>query len=122
MKLFIFIMIAYGFCNILIFGSIFKKWRDFLNTISPNFFGVLFSCFICLPFWAGFLGSWLIYSPSIDYGIVNDSLNLGLFTIHKGLISVFLDGCLTSGSVWLIHTIQEGIERHFSIPNDEPGL
>jgi hypothetical protein len=123
MKLFIFIMIAYGFCNILIFGSIFKKWRDFLNTISPNFFGVLFSCFICLPFWAGFLGSWLIYSPSIDYGIVTEGINFfNIFTIPKVVISAFLDGCLTSGAVWLIHSTQEAIERHFSLPNndDEP--
>jgi hypothetical protein len=26
---------------------------------------------------------------------------------------IFLDGCLTSGAVWLIHTVQEFFERAF---------
>lgn len=118
MKLLIFLLVAYGFCNIIVFGSIFKKWRNFWSDVSPNFWGMLFTCMICLPFWAGFLGSWLIYSPSIDYGIATESLNLHFFTISKGVISAFLDGCLTSGAVWLIHSSQEAIERHFSLPNN----
>jgi hypothetical protein len=123
MKLLIFLLIAYGISNILVFGSIFKGWRNFWSNVNPNFFGTLFTCMICLPTYVGFFGSWLVWSPTEYYGIVNDGLNLGLFTIPKGLISVFLDGCLTSGSVWLIHTFQEGIERHFNVSNnDEPGV
>lgn len=123
MKLLIFLLVAYGISNILVFGSIFKGWRNFWSNVNPNFFGTLFTCMICLPTYVGFFGSWLVWSPTEYYGIVNDGLNLGLFTIPKGLISVFLDGCLTSGSVWLIHTFQEGIERHFNVSNnDEPGV
>lgn len=124
MKLLIFLLIAYGISNIVVFSSIFSKWRNFWSGVSPNFWGTLFTCMICFPTWVGFLGSMLIWSPSEYYGIVNDGLNvIGWFTIPKGLISVFLDGCLTSGSVWLIHTIQEGIERHFNVSNnDEPGV
>jgi hypothetical protein len=123
MKLLIFLLIAYGISNILVFGSIFKGWRNFWSNVNPNFFGTLFTCMICLPTYVGFFGSWLVWSPTEYYGIVNEGLNLGLFTIPKGLISVFLDGCLTSGSVWLIHTFQEGIERHFNVSNnDEPGV
>jgi hypothetical protein len=125
MKLLIFLLIAYGISNIIVFGSIFKGWRTFWSTVNPNFFGTLFTCMICLPTYVGFLGSWLVWSPTEYYGIVNDSLSfMGLFTIPKGLISVFLDGCLTSGSVWLMHTLQEAVERHFNLPNNQgtPGV
>lgn len=114
MKLLIFISIAYGLSNILIYGSIFEKLRNKLDKFSPNFWGKLFSCFICLPTWIGFLGSYLIWSPTEHYEIVTQGLNLELFTITKGTISVFLDGCLTSGLVWLVHTLQESMERHYS--------
>ena len=114
MKLLIFLLVAYGMSNIVIFGSIFKGWRDFWTKVSPKFWGSLFTCFICLPTWLGFFGSWLIWSPTEHYQIVTEGLNLHLFTIPKGLISVFLDGCLTSGAVWLLHTVQESLERHYS--------
>jgi hypothetical protein len=32
---------------------------------------------------------------------------------------IFLDGCFTSGSVWLIHTIQEAFERAFVTYDEE---
>lgn len=114
MKLFLFLMVAYGICNILIYGSIFKPWRNFLEKVSPNFWGSLFTCFICLPTWIGFFGSALIWSPTMAYGVVTESVSFfGLFDFPTKLISVFLDGCLTSGAVWIIHTFQETLERHF---------
>lgn len=115
MKLFIFILIAYGLSNILIFGSLFENFRNKMDRISPKFFGKLLSCFICLPTWIGFIGSYLIWSPTLYYEIVTSSINFfNLFIIPKELISTFLDGCLTSGVVWLIHTLQESMERHHS--------
>lgn len=123
MKLLIFILITYGISNIIIFGSIFKKWRNFWEEVSPNFWGSLFTCMICLPTWIGFFGSSLIWSPTEYYEVVTNSLNFfGLFDIPKGLISVFLDGCLTSGSVWLLHTFQESMERHFQLKNSDNNL
>jgi len=74
---------------------------------------------ICLPTYIGFIGSWLIWSPTEFYGVVTSELNiLNIFTIPKGLISVFLDGCLTSGTVWLIHTLQERMEK-FQSPEEK---
>ena len=124
MKLLIFLLIAYGVSNIVVFSSIFGKWRNFWSSVSPNFWGTLFTCMICFPTWVGFIGSALVWSPTEFYGIVSDGLNvMGLFTIPKGLISVFLDGCLTSGAVWIIHSFQESLERHFNVSNnDEPGV
>lgn len=100
MELLVFILIAYGISNIMVFSSIFRKWRAFWNSVSRNFFGELFSCMICLPFWVGVFLSFVCYSVSISY--------LGIDTKPLGW---FLDGCLTSGGVWLIHTLQEKLEK-----------
>ena len=115
MKLVLFLLIAYGISNILIFGSIFKWLRNFLNTINPGFFGALIGCFICLPTWVGFAGSAFIWSPTEYYGVVTGDV----WIFSKGLVSVFLDGCLTSGAVWLMHTFQESMERHFKFPGTD---
>ena len=106
MKTLLFELLAYGITNILVFGSIFEKWRGFWLKISPSFFGKLTSCPLCLSFWIGVILSTLFNhmgysSPFFEYGIS-----------YLPLL-VFLDGCLTSGVVWLIHTIQEAFERAF---------
>lgn len=116
MKLTLFLLIAYGISNIIVFGSIFKGWRDFWSNVSPNFFGMLFTCMICLPTWVGFLGSALVWSPTLEYQVVTQDVSFfGLFTISKVFIATFLDGCLTSGAVWLLHSLQEAVERHFNV-------
>jgi hypothetical protein len=106
MELLLFILVAYGISNIVIYGSIFEPFREFWNDMSPNFFGKLFGCMLCFPTWVGLLlslGAHLTgftqFSPFASYGLTLAPL------------AIFLDGCLASGSVWLIHTIQESIER-----------
>lgn len=99
-ELLIFILIAYGATNIMVFGSIFENFRNLVgvNSDNPKFFGKLFGCMMCLPFWWGVLLSIFIYSPSNTFSIDIEYLN------------IFLDGCLASGSVWLLHTLQESLE------------
>lgn len=100
MELIVFLLISYGISNIVIFSTIFKGWREFWLKHSPNFFGKLFTCMICLPFWVGILLSYIVFSITESFlGVDNFYINL------------FLDGCLTSGGVWLIHTIQEKLEK-----------
>jgi len=107
MELFIWILFAYGACNILVYGSNFKWWRDFLAYFGTGGYSIwkLFNCMMCLPTWVGIfmsfmartqLGTW---TPSFTYGIEN--LWIGML----------VDGVLTSGCVWLIHTFQEMMER-----------
>lgn len=100
MELLVILLIAYGMSNIMVFSSIFKKWREFWVRISPNFFGDLFTCMICLPFWIGALTSLFIFSVSSVYLSVNSTI-----------LSTFVDACLTSGGVWLMHTLQEKLEK-----------
>ena len=105
-KLILFSMVAYGATNIMIFGSIFNGWRNFfgVNSDEPKFFGKLFGCFMCLPFWWGVILSIFMFSPTIEF--LND-----FYSILKFYLSLFFDGCLGSGSVWLIHTLQEKLEK-----------
>jgi hypothetical protein len=103
MKILLFIFLAYGITNILVFGSIFDNWRNFWQKINPGFFGKLFSCPLCLSTWVGAILSFILnkygYStPFQSYGIT-----------HLPLI-VFFDACFSSGTVWLIHTLQEHFE------------
>jgi hypothetical protein len=104
MKIILFILVSYGITNILVFGSIFQKWRDFWVKFNPSFFGKLFTCPLCLSTWIGGLLSTLFISfgyttPFTEYGI----------TILPLL--VFLDACFTSGVVWITHTVQEWFEK-----------
>lgn len=112
MDLLVFILIAYGASNIMVFGSIFAKWRNFWGTDAeePNFFGKLFGCMMCLPFWWGVILSLTFYSPS--FAMNGDEMHqLFGMVLPNGILSVFFDGCLASGSVWLLHTAQEYLEN-----------
>ena len=100
MNIIVFLLIAYGIANIMIFSSIFGRWRKLCNYISPKFLGELFTCMICLPFWIGIFLSIVLGSVSGQYF---DNLN--------EIGQVFFDGCFTSAGVWLIHNIQEKLER-----------
>ena len=112
MKLFIYLLLSYGITNIVVFGSIFNGWRNFWVKYNPGFFGKLFTCPLCFSTWVGFiLSSIFIYfgyvTPMSMYGVTNIPL------------IIFLDGCFTSGSVWLMHTIQEAFERAFATYDEE---
>jgi hypothetical protein len=106
MTLFTFILLSYGVTNIAVFGSIFNGWRVFWSKKSPKFFGKLFTCPMCLSMWVGMVLSFMF----INYGWVTPMSSYGLDITY---ITIFLDGCLVSGGVWILHTIQEFFERAF---------
>jgi hypothetical protein len=108
MNTLLFILIAYSFSNIVVYGSIFAGLREFLNKVNPSFFGTLFSCMICFPTWVGFLLSLIFFSPTLHYGLED------FYFIPKEFLSVFFDGLLASGTTWFIHTYQEMAERAFN--------
>ena len=109
-ELLIFIVTAYGASNIMVFSSIFSKWRKFWGTDQneAGFFGTLFGCMMCLPFWWGVILSLCMFSPALSVGVPNIVIQ-GL--PMDSLIGAFFDGCLASGAVWFIHTVQERIEE-----------
>ena len=105
MNTILFILICYGLSNIIIYGSIFNNPRNWLNDVNPNFFGKLFTCMMCTPWWVGF--SLSLGSQLTGYTQFSPFYNSGLDCSY---ISIFLDACLISGTTWLIHTIQEHLE------------
>jgi len=107
MNTLLFILIAYGFSNIVVYGSIFESMRDYLDKINPIFLGKLVSCMLCFPTWVGFFLSLFFFSPTTYYG-------LGDFGFGNNVTSVFFDGVLASGTTWVLHTFQEMMERAFS--------
>ncbi len=119
----IFILICYGACNNLIFGSIFEGFRTFLSNFGTGGYSLykLFTCFMCLGTWMGFAVSLIM-----TYFGYSNLTPMGSYGITNIYLATFLNGLLTTGGVWLIHTLQEALERAFlkSEPEvkDEPKI
>ena len=105
-----FILICYGACNNMIYGSIFEGFRKFLSRFGTGGYSIhkLFSCFMCLGTWMGFaLSALMIYFGHADL------TPMGSLGVTDLLLMTFLNGLLTAAGVWLIHTVQEAFERAF---------
>lgn len=111
MNTLIFILICYGACNNLIYGSVFEGWRRFLAKFGTGgySFHKLFTCFMCLGTWMGFA-----ISAILSYFGYANLTPIGSIGVENVYLMVFLNGLLATGGVWLIHTIQEAFERAFA--------
>lgn len=103
-SIFVFSLIAYGICNILIWGSLFSGWRSFLYGFGGGDYSIykLFTCFMCLGFWVGVVLS----GVGIYYGIAQ----LLVITTPNLYLTLLLNGAFSSAVCWLINTIQEWFE------------
>ena len=106
MNTFIFILVCYGACNNLIFGSIFEGFRNYLSKFGTGGYSLykLFTCFMCLGTWMGFAISTILILANVNPPIKTDYV----------VLTVFLNGLLSTGGVWLVHTVQESFERAFN--------
>ena len=104
----IFILVCYGACNNLIYGSIFEGWRKFLTKFGTGGYSLykLFSCFMCLGTWMGFAIS--IIMIHLGYAKLTPLGSLGVDNLY---LMTFLNGLLASAGVWVIHNIEEMTER-----------
>ena len=102
--------LAYGFTNIMVYGSIFQGLRDFFkswgnNIFAPfHFFGQfidgILSCMMCCSTWVGFFIGLCVWSPfSHIFGLPIE-------------ISWFFDGLMASGAVWAINAFVEYYEEN----------
>lgn len=110
MAIFYYIFVTYGLTNILVFGKIFDMPRNWVMKKIPFLKGLL-TCMMCLSTWMGMLASFFFWSPVMALNIENPILDW-----HYGMfypLAMFLDAMFTSGTVWIIHTIQETFERAF---------
>jgi len=95
-KLLIWLLAAYGMTQILVYGTIFDKPRNWIKNNS-KFFGSLISCMMCTSTWVGFFFSIVVWSP------------MGQF-MGIPYLNIFFDGMLASGGVWAINSIVEWFE------------
>ena len=109
MELIIFILVAYGMSNILVYGSIFSTPRSILHELASTpgihqpvckFFSELIACMMCTSTWVGFFLGLVVISPS-HY----------LF-LTPTWISWFFDGIMASGAVWAINSVIEWFEQN----------
>ena len=118
LELFAYSIVAYGCCNIVVFGAgpfgIIEKFREWFIEKFPKI-GDMFACMMCFPANLGIVLSlfdyFLIpgnYTPfSILFGISNAVGGPWYFC----LIAMIFDCFFTSGIVWLIHNWEEKMER-----------
>jgi hypothetical protein len=108
-NLIIFSFLVYGICNIIIYGSIFTWFREYLKYYGEGDYSLykLFTCFMCLPTWVGMFLSYVFISNG-NY----DLSPLHSVGFNKNIyLTVFFDGLLSSGLVYFINTIVEKLEK-----------
>ena len=107
----IFILICYGACNNMIYGSLFEGYRAFLTKFGTGPYSLhkLFTCFMCLGTWMGFAITLIL--AKFGYSNLTPMGSLG---VHDLYLLTFLNGLISAAGVWLTHTLQEALERAFS--------
>jgi hypothetical protein len=109
-QLLTFMIMAYGFTNILVYGSIFNGPRNFIREKSLDegslihnqwkFLIDMLSCMMCCSTWVGFFLGITIFSPTNQ------------FFGTTPYFSWFFDGLFASGAVWAINGIIEWFEEN----------
>ena len=109
-QLLLWMIMAYGMTNIIVYGSIFNGPRNSINKASNTphfpfrgffiFVSDMIKCMMCASTWIGFFFGIFLYSP------VHEILGVTPFA------SWFFDGMLASGSVWAINSIIEWYEMN----------
>jgi hypothetical protein len=103
---------AYGFSNMMVFGSgpfrIFEHVRNISSRISEHF-GSLFTCMMCFPANLGWVFS------VIDWFLIKNvaitPFNILLAGTGMWWLALVLDCFFTSGIVWLIHNFESFFEN-----------
>jgi hypothetical protein len=109
-QLILWMIMAYGMTNILVYGSIFNGTREFIRKWGENKFLVfnglasfvsdILKCMMCSSTWVGFFFGIFVYSP------VHELLGVSNWG------SWFFDGMLASGAVWAINAVVEFFEEN----------
>lgn len=111
-SIFCYILVSYGIANLFVYSNgpfhIFEKWRNFTHNIHEQV-GELFTCMLCLSTWIGLFLSIvnIILLPLFPFTPFN--IILGASGMHW--LIVLLDMGFTSACVWLLHQLEEMMER-----------
>lgn len=100
------IIASIGATHIITATSIFQRLRDFLDRVSPKFFGLLFNCPTCMGFWVGVLLSTLC--PLIQISELNFNFDN---VVLNNIVLLFLHGCFTSCICWLVNLLTTYVDN-----------
>lgn len=106
-----YILATYGLSNLLVYGNgpfdIIDKFRKVCGKIS-TMLGKMLDCMMCTSSNIGWIFSTidLFFIKTCDFTPFNILIN----DVSLWYLIIFLDMCITSGCVWLIHTLQEYLE------------
>ena len=110
--LFLYCIAAYGFSNMMVFGSgpfrIFEHIRNIADKISEHF-GSLFKCMMCFPANLGWVLS--IIDWFLIKSIAFTPFNILLAGTGLWWLALILDCFFTSGIVWLMHNFESFFEN-----------
>lgn len=93
-------IVCYGITSILVWGSIFEKFRVSVGKLS-KFLGELFECVLCTSTWVGVILS-----------LITGGISTFIFPDLHWSINLFLDAMYTAGSVWAMNAIVEFYEEN----------
>jgi hypothetical protein len=109
-QLLLWMIMAYGMTNIIVYGSIFNGPRNSINKASNTphfpfrgffiFVSDMIKCMMCASVWVGFFFGIFLYSP------VHEMLGVSSW------VSWFFDGMISSGFVWAFNSIVEWFEEN----------
>ena len=109
-QLVLWMIMAYGLSNIVVYGSIFSGPRESIAKLANHYYSPLesigkflqgmTSCMMCVSVWIGFFFGIFLYSP------VHEMIGITPYG------SWFFDGMLSSGAVWAINSIVEWFEQN----------
>lgn len=99
----LFILACYGITVIVTEGSIFDKFRDYMEKINPNFLGMLFTCPLCFGTWVGFILTAIL-----------SAFNEPNMFVHNLYLNIILGGFISAGSVWLLYNIEVYLKKKIS--------
>lgn len=107
-----YILAMYGLTNLMVYGSgpwnMLGKFRDFSHKYLGTI-GDMLECMMCTSTNFGWIMS-LINILLIDYVNPFTPFNIIFYDTSLWYLIIPLDAFITSGSVWLIHTLQETLE------------
>ena len=107
-----YILLSYGLSNLIVYANgpfhIFEKWREISHNIGEQF-GELFTCMMCFSTWVGLALS-LVNSLLLPV-VAFTPFNIILGSVAPFWFIMILDMGFTSAVVWLIHQLEEMMER-----------
>lgn len=108
----VYFLFAYGLSNLLVFGmgpyDVLDKFRILFKKVFGKL-GNMLDCILCTSANVGWVSSLLNLTLAPTIPITPMMMLYG--GILPWYVIIFGDLCITSGTVWLINTMQEALER-----------